>query len=171
MAWQVQIHRAKPNPAGKDKVYGQPIAKQLLGEWVDLKNVGDAAVSFSTLHLANAEFGPGCQLKRQAQIYWDGPATGILQPGEIVRVHTGRESDAWQMHPDDRSGVHHHAYANSGNFVLNNDCGDHLSVWWKTSGGEWKPEDSTSYDANPPEGQVLQRSGSKLVPVQSWAAR
>lgn len=163
MAWQIQITQAKPNPAGKDKSQSRPIAAQLLGEWVDLKNVGDAAVTLSTVHLAQSKFGPGCQLKERASIYWNGSSSMRLNPGEIVRVHTGREFESYMMHSEDKSGVHHHAYANNGNFVLNNDCGDNLSVWWQDSDKKWHQEDLASYDPYPPEGQVLRRVGAKLM--------
>ncbi len=165
MAWKIQITQAKPNPAGKDKSQSRPIPAQLLGEWVDLKNVGDAAVAFSTLHLSQSKFGPGCQLKEQASIYWNGTASLALSPGEIVRVHTGRESDSYLMTTEDRSGAHHHAYANSGNFILNNNCGDNLGVWWQGSDKQWHQDDAASYDPYPPEGQILRRVGAKLLPV------
>ncbi|HLP68343.1 MAG TPA: hypothetical protein VK181_12575 [Rhizobium sp.] len=164
MAWKIQVTQAKPNPAGKDTNRHAPIAQQLLAEWVDLKNIGDASVTLSTLHLTNVEFGPGCQLKKQAVVYWNGPSSITLRPGEVVRVHTGREYESWQMRQEDRNGVDHHAYANRGGFVLNNDCGDVIGVYWQ-SNGQWHCEDAASYDANPPEGQILVRSGSKLLPV------
>ncbi len=171
MAWQIQVTRAKPNPAGKDKSHGYPIPEQLLAEWVDLKNVGDAAVNLSTLHLADAQFGHACQLHKEAQIYWNGPSSVVLQTGETVRVHTGREVDAWRMQQEDRSGANYHSFANRGSFVLNNDCGDILSVWWQGQDQQWHREDAASYDPYPPEGQVLQRSGNKLVPAYSFASR
>lgn len=164
MSWKIQIAKAKPNPAGKDKSRDRPIAAQLLGEWVDLKNVGDAAVAFSTLNLSHSQFGPGCQLKERASIYWTGAASGTLSPGETVRIHTGRESESYLMAGEDRTGVNHHAYANSGSFVLNNDCGDNLGVWWQGTDKQWHQDDVTDYDAYPPEGHILRRVGSKLVP-------
>ncbi len=171
MSWQIQILRAKPNPAGKDSSHGRPIPQQLLAEWADLKNTGDAAVRLSSLHLANTQFGPACQIHKQAQIYWTGPASLTLQPGETVRVHTGRESEAWLMNQEDRLGVQYHAFANRGSFVLNNDCGDNLGVWWQAQDEKWHRDDAASYDPYPPEGQVLQRSGDKLVPAFIFAGR
>ena len=35
------IIKAKPNPAGKDRVSGITPKKQLAAEWVDFKNIGD----------------------------------------------------------------------------------------------------------------------------------
>ena len=85
-----------------------------------------------------------------------------LSPGQIVRVHTGRIRDAASMGATDQQGVNYHAYAEKGNFVLNNRCGDCLSVWWK-HGESWHKNDESAYAANPGEGKVLQRLGNGLV--------
>lgn len=165
MSWKIQIYRAKPNPTGKDKVKNHPIPSQLLAEWVDLSNVGDTGVKFSTLNLAHSEFAPGCQIKPNPTLYWKGDSDLVLMPNQIVRVHTGYYSQSHLMHPDDKSGVHYHAFAERGNFVLNNDCGDVISVWWK-SANEWHRDDYAGYASNPPEGQILYRNGDKLVPMR-----
>ena len=166
MSWQVQVSRAKPNPAGKDKSGNYPLAGQLLGEWVDLKNIGDQSVSLGTLYLAHQEFSGNCVAKDTFTIYWEGvkePVT-VLQSGQVVRIHTGRRSDAPHMHQEDASGVNHHAFADSGRFLLNNGCGDILSIWYKGTDGKFHSDDQASYDRNPPEGGVLVRVGAKLVP-------
>ena len=163
MSWKIQIYRAKPNPAGKDTSHGRPLAAQLLGEWVDLKNVGDGPAAISILYLSNTEFGPGCVVTQAAKNYWNGPSNGSIKPGEIARVHTGRSGDAWQMQAVDKEGVTHHFYAESGLFVLNNDCGDNLGLTWKTSEGKWLTDDAASYRPRPAEGKILQRIGSELV--------
>ncbi len=53
-------------------------------------------------------------------------------------------------------------YAEKGSFVLNNKCGDTLSVWWK-HGDNWHKDDEAGYRPNPQEGKVLQRVGDGLV--------
>lgn len=164
MSWQIQIYRAKPNPSGKDRPrYGQPDPRQLLAEWVDLKNVGDAGVNLSTLNLAHLQFDAQGNRLPNPVIYWTGPSSEVLSPGETVRVHTGKSSDSHQMLSEDRVGVEIHAFAESGNFVLNNKQGDELSVWWRTNESKWQEDDRASYYPNPPEGAVLLRSGQKLV--------
>jgi hypothetical protein len=162
MSWKIEIHRAKPNPAGKDKAGSFPIASQLLGEWVDLKNIGDAAVNLVSLNLAHREFDGNCVVKTASQIYWTGKSGVSLSPGQIVRIHTGRSQDAALMSAPDQQGVHHHAFADKGSFVLNNRCGDTLSVWWK-HGDNWNQDDTASYRPNPSEGKVLQRLGDGLT--------
>jgi len=136
----------------------------LLGEWVDLKNTGDASVSLSTLHVANNQFDANCRITNEAVIYWNGRSSDTLHVGKILRVHTGKSSDSALMKVEDKNGVDLHAYAERGNFALNNKCGDAITVWWKTtSDGKWHEEDRASYDANPTEGAVLVRSGRKLI--------
>ena len=177
MSWQIQITKAKPNPVGKDKSKWTPKPEQLLGEWADLKNVGDANVSLSAMHLAHREFSAGCVPKDAPVIYWNGPST-VLKVGETVRVHTGRSGDSWAMAAVDKSGVEHHAYGEKGSFVLNNDCGDALTVWWKDKDGKWHCDDSATYDVSPPEGAILyvQATSSSLArytplqPVETPAA-
>lgn len=165
MSWQILICRAKPNPAGKDRTpLGGPRQEQLLGEWVDLQNTGDASVNLSTLHLSNFEFLSGCVRKENPTIYWDGSADEKLAPNQILRVHTGKSLYSASMLNEDRNGVNLHAYAEKGNFVLNNKCGDILGVWWKDRDGKWHNEDTASYDPNPPEGAILRRIGPKLMP-------
>lgn len=64
MSWKILVYRAKPNPAGKDRAYGYPQQQQLLGEWVDLQNTGDASVSLSSLHLYHENFlSRECRIK------------------------------------------------------------------------------------------------------------
>ena len=165
MAWKIQINRAKPNPAGKDKSGNVPLAEQLLGEWVDLVNVGDGSVTLSSIHLSNLEFGTNCEPK-QSVIYWNGPSAITLKPNESVRVHTGRSRDLASIKAADRVGTTYRSFAERGLFVLNNRCGDTLTVWWKHD-GKWNMDDQASYLANPPEGAVLSRVASLLKATQT----
>lgn len=105
MSWKIEIHRVKPNPAGKDRVAGSAKPEQLLGEWVDLKNIGDASVSLATLQLANNEFDANCKVTKEAVIYWNGRSGDTLQAGKILRVHTGKSSDSAVLKPENRDGV------------------------------------------------------------------
>jgi len=163
MAWKILICRAKPNPAGKDRAGGYPRHEQLLGEWVDLRNTGDAAVVLSTIHLSNMQFSQNCIPNGQPNIYWNGSSNQTLAPGQILRVHTGKSTYSYLMSDEDKIGVDLHVYAEKGNFVLNNKCGDVLAVLWRYN-NEWRKEDGSFYDPNPPEGAILKRVGDKLVP-------
>ena len=165
MSWQIQIYRAKPNPAGQDRVFGIPQHQQLLGEWVDLKNIGDQAVYLSSIHLAHTTYySGGCNVKDKASIYWNGKGSDLLSSGQIVRIHTGKSAYYAYAPAQDKIGVHLHAFAEKGNFVLNNTCGDVLSVWYKGTEGDWHLDDEATYAPNLSNGQILIRSGSQLIP-------
>ena len=157
------IYRAKPNPAGKDTYQHRPLPRQLLGEWVDIYNDGSQAVSLGYCWLAHQEFTGNCVPKENFTIYWQGKPNETLRPGEVIRVHTGKQADASLMLDVDRAGVHLHSFAESGLFVLNNGCGDTLTIWTKDSAGRWVRLETASYGSNPPEGRILTRSGAKLV--------
>jgi len=165
MSKKILIYRAKPNPAGKDAVQHHTSPQQLLGEWVDLQNTSDTALNLGGFHLANREFDSRCIAKPAPVVYWFGDSRITLQRGEIVRIHTGKEVDSYSMLQADRQGVHYHSFANRGWFVLNNRCGDTISVWSKDSAGNYQSpaEDEASYDPNPPDGEILVRKGNKLV--------
>lgn len=165
----MQIVRTKPNPAGKDTAGHRPIHRQLLGEWVDLVNNSGGPVHLGGLHLANEHYDAHCTFTK-TQVYWSGRSDEVLPAGGIVRVHTGLRSEAYLMDAQDQLGVALHSYADSGLFVLNNRCGDRLSLWTKDAAGNWRQPafDTCAYAPNPPEGAVLVRVGDRLV-VQSTA--
>jgi len=151
------IQRAKPNPAGKDTNRHKPLAAQLLGETVDIENTDTKPVNLGKCRLAHTEFDAQGRAKPQPVIYWTGAAIE-LKPGEMVRIHTGKSKDVAEMHAEDKNGVHHHTYAESHSFVLNNKEGDKLYLYSETA-----LLDSASYDPAVGEGVTLIRKGDKLV--------
>lgn len=168
--WKIQIIRCKPNPAGKDRNYYGPHPSQLVGEWVDLKNIGDTSVNLSIINLFHREFNSNCTSTGWGH-YWGGNKFGELKPGQSLRIHTGKQSDFFHATAIDRTGVDMHQFAERSQFALNNRCGDTISVDWRNSEGKMVPEDSATYHPNPPEGAVLIRSGELLIPEYSSAYR
>lgn len=165
MSWLLKIKRAKPNPAGKDlDSHGNPKPEKLLGEWVDIYNEGDADANLNIIHLCHQEFLQNCVRKDNYAPYWNGNYGEVLKPGQSLRIHTGKKSFSYFMSSADAAGVNFHAYAEKGHFVLNNGCGDTISLFWKDNEDKWRQEDLTSYAPKPPEGAVLVRSGNLLVP-------
>lgn len=164
MSKLLQIFRAKPNPAGKDKAGSYPKPEQLLGEWVDIKNVGTESVPFSTMTLTHTLFNNYCQLTGKTETYYRGwnADTQELAPGQVFRVHTGSKYDENRMKIEDKAGRDWWDFANSDQFKLNNKCGDTIVVTWKDAYGR-DLQDAAEYDKNQPEGAVLVRSGTKLV--------
>ncbi len=157
----LQITQAKPNPAGKDKASNTPKPEQLLAEYVDTKNVGTEAVPFSTISLSNTLIDANCRNTNQTEVYWTG-GSDSLQPNKVIRIRTGNFKDKHLINPSDDIGNDWNSFANKDNFVLNNRCGDTITVAWINSLGS-RQSDTASYDANQPEGAILRRSGDKLV--------
>lgn len=164
MSKLLQVFRAKPNPAGKDKAGSYPKPEQLLGEWVDIKNVGTESVPFSTITLTHTLFNDNCQITGRTETYFRGSNSDSqsLAPGQVLRIHTGRKSDEARMKDDDKVDRDWWNFANSDHFKLNNKCGDTIVVTWKDTYGR-DLQDAAEYDKNQPEGAVLVRSGTKLV--------
>ena len=161
MSKVLEIIKAKPNPAGKDKVYGTPRPEQLLGEWVDIKNVGTEPIQFSKMSLLHTLFDNYCNNTGRVDPYWSG-GSEFLAVGQIIRVHTGRISDKHLMNPADGLGCNWHGYANRDNFVLNNSCGDIITIAWTNSFGSTQ-RDTVSYSRNQPEGAILERGKGLTV--------
>jgi len=160
------IISAKPNPLGKDRTSHGPIARQLLGEWVDIRNDGLAAISLADKGLAHLAYDQNGRVSGNPVIYWPGDRLITLLPGQTVRIHTGKRADALQADPADTTGATYHSYAEEPNFVLNNRYGDTITLWRKDAAGNWQAPfiDLASYAANPAEGQVLyRRQGSNLL--------
>lgn len=156
----LRIYQAKPNPAGK----GGSLRHQelLLGEWVDIENNGIELITFSRIQLHHTVFNERCQTRGETEKYWSAEGTGLLKPGQILRVHTGRHQDKGLMSDTDQDDADWHAYAESDDFVLNNGCGEIIVLTWQDEEGrEYK--DVASYAPHPPEDVILIRSGSQLI--------
>jgi hypothetical protein len=155
----LQITRIKPNPTGKDRNrYGQASAAQLAAEWVDFQNNGTGGVDLSPVELWHLAYHQG------QNPTWEKIMTfsGTLQPGKTVRVHSGSGPES-VLRDEDRRGADHHLFTGN-NYVWNNKEGDTPALFNRVSK---VTIDSASYDPNPPEGEVLVRSGSKLVPART----
>lgn len=155
---KLQIWRAKPNPAGKDKSNGKPSARQLNGEWAEIKNTSATEVDLTNLQLSHTLYDENGNPEPKPEVYWTAKKGLKLSGNEVLRVHTGHEADG--LDSDDSTGADVHAYAEHGNFKLNNKEGDHLYLNRATP-------DSAYYDPNVREGAVLTRVGEKLVDIQA----
>ena len=166
MSKALQITQAKPNPFGKDKTSsGQSKPEQLLGEWVDVKNIGTEPIQFSSMTLNHTLFDSTCQTTNRTEKYWWGGDKQLL-PGQVIRIHTGNFKDKHLMAEADKVGVEWHGYADRDNFVLNNRCGDRIFVIWPDANGR-TASDVTYYRPDPPEGAVLRRRGDVLEPISA----
>jgi hypothetical protein len=149
----LQITQEKPNPAGKDKAGDIPKPEQLLAEWVDIKNVGIEAVPVSSISLSHTLFDRKWRNTNQTEVYRTG-GNESLQPNKAVRVRTGNFKDKNLINPSDDTGNDWNSFANKDNFVLNNRCGDTITVVW-TNAVESKLSDTAPYDANQPKARFF----------------
>jgi hypothetical protein len=166
MSLSLKILQSKPNPRGKERKDGtmtQAILPELLlGEWVDIENNGIELITFSRIQLHHSLFNDLCQTRGETEKYWCAEGTGLLKPGQILRIHSGRHHDRNLMSEADEGDVDWHAYAEREDFVLNNRCGEVIVLTWQDEEGrEYK--DVASFAPHPPEGEILKRSDNQLV--------
>jgi alpha-ketoglutarate-dependent taurine dioxygenase len=138
------ITKATPNPAGKDRTPLHQVSNaQLNGEWLEFKNASQKNLSLDGVHLDHNTFDAYCRKTGEAVLVtFKGP----LATGKSFCVHTGSGQEYWE-------GDVYHVYANHGNFVWNNRCGDTAYLRTATNGLiDW-----ANYDPNPGEGAVLLR--------------
>ena len=159
----LRISQAKPNPAGKDDAtVVMPQPEQLLGEWIDVENIGTESITFSLIQLHHTLFNDLCQTRGQTELYWSAEGTGLFKPGQVLRIHTGRQRDKSHLAAVDEEGADWHAYAERDGFVLNNRCGDIVVVSWQDEEGR-SYKDAASYAPNPPADAILKRIDNKLI--------
>jgi hypothetical protein len=96
------------------------------------------------------------------ELYWIGDNGDFLKPGQVLRVHSGRRDDAYQMSAEDQAGADWHGYAESSHYILNNRCGDKIVLSWQDSTDQIC-QDWACYAPNPPENLILKRSGNLLT--------
>ena len=156
----LQITQAKPNPAGKGS--GASAPEQLLGEWVDVKNVGNDSVRFSTIQLRHSLFDERCHATGLSELYWQGGNEDFLKPGQVLRIHAGRQIDSGSMPVEDQTDSDWHGYTEAEEFMLNVGCGDKIIAAWRDA-FDRSFQDWVCYAPHPPEGAILTRSGNRLT--------
>jgi len=152
----LSISKCKPNPLGKDSFAGDIPNSQLAGEWADFYNFSQASLSLDKIELHHWAY-TSAKPDGEWRLYSD--FSGTLPPGGIVRVHSGGNVDLKFLKPIDVSGADYHVFSGKG-YVLNNDKPDRLGLW-DLEKRQWI--DLAKYNAYPPEGKILVRSGEYLV--------
>ena len=152
------VSKAKPNPVGKDRTRtGGASSVQLAGEWVDIKNTGNAGASLGGVGLYHKAYSTDGTWKWELVVML--PATFTLPAGETLRVHSG-SGPVSVLREEDKIGCQWHMFTHRDNYVWNNDYGDTALLWVPA---DKTTIDSASYDPYPPEGVVLVRVGDKLI--------
>lgn len=85
---------------------------------------------------------------------------GTLYSGRTVRVHSGSGPES-AIRQEDSAGADYHLFTMR-DYVWNNRQGDSPTLFDTTLN---QNVDQASYNPHPPEGQVLVRSGNKLIPA------
>jgi hypothetical protein len=160
----LQTVRLKPNPSGKDRSRFGASAAQLGGEWADIKNVGQRPVDMTGIKLFHVAYSGSYDNGTWAQVI--NFTQGVLGVGQSVRVHSGSGPES-ALRAEDRAGVDFHVFTNRDVYTWNNDRGDRAAI----GRTDRDLTDQASYDAYPPEGDVLQRVGNMLVPSHVAAGR
>jgi hypothetical protein len=157
----LQISQLKPNPAGKDRTrFGPGSPTQLAGEWVDVKNTGTAPINLENVELNHKAFSPQDPAGRwQAVMVFPKFS---LPAGNVVRVHSGKHRDVSVIGAADQAGADYHAFTGADAYIWNNRDGDTAALW---DVAQQKWIDGAAYDPNSPEGVILVRLGSKLIPL------
>ena len=141
---ELYITKATPNPAGKDHAAGRPPTNdQLNGEWLEFKNTTQRVLSLDDIRLVHNTFNNYCTKTGEATFV---NFKGGVAAGKSIRVHSGSGQGWWE-------GDVYHFYADHGNFVWNNKCGD--TAFLRNPANQ--NLDWASYAPNPGEGAVLLR--------------
>ncbi len=156
---KITISAAKPNPSGKDLIGALAPISQLHGEWVDIRNDAYQAVNLEQLSVYDKTFDNNCVVQGNREIY-RFPNRFVLQPNEIVRIHSGRTVPISQLKQQDYEGANYHVFTESSYYVLNNKCGDTLALYADNGRTCW---DKTSYRPCPIEGKILKRVADYLI--------
>ena len=151
----LKIVRAKPNPAGKDRLGAFTPHAQLAGEWIDIQNTSSSSLNIGGLQVYNIAYTlTGPQWREVTQF-----PNFTLPPTSILRLHSGGTLNNNQMHPVDISGANYHFFTGK-NYVWNNNKPDQPTLFNPQSKVN---VDQTSYNAPVTEGKILNRNGTALV--------
>jgi hypothetical protein len=155
----LQVIKAKPNPAGKDKT-GRFLlsSKQLGAEWIDIKNIGTAGQSLKNIQIYHVVYRDGSVEWELLKDFDNFESTPALPVGTIARIHSG-SGPLTILDPEDVQGANRHFFTGKG-YVWNNNEIDRPMIWDKA---KEVVVDQTYYDAPVPDGKILVRVNNKLI--------
>jgi hypothetical protein len=160
----IRVVQLKPNPAGKDSL-GLAFAAQLAAEWVDVRNDAKTAFDVSRLSMFHRAYAGASSNWQWGSVIASGAEfTGFLQPGQVLRIHSGRVRELGVIRAEDRVGADLHGFTGRDAYIWNNSQGDMAAIWNAIAKVFI---DQAEYLPYPPEGTVLVRSGDLLVPGAS----
>lgn len=155
----LQVIKAKPNPAGKDKAGRFLLSnKQLGAEWIDIKNTGTAGQSLKDMQIYHVVYRNGGTEWGLLKDFNGSELITALPVGTIMRIHSG-SGPLSVLSIEDAQGANRHFFTGKG-YVWNNDKIDRPMIWDKV---KEVVVDQTYYDAPVPDGKILVRVNNKLI--------
>jgi hypothetical protein len=155
----LQIIKAKPNPAGKDRSPRLLTTQSSLGaEWIDIKNIGSVGYSLKNIQIYHVAY---VNDKAEWKLLKDFNSALLipgLPSGIVMRIHSG-SGPLSVLLPEDVQGASRH-YFTGKNYVWNNDKIDRPMIYDSKND---KIIDQTYYDAPVADGKFLVRINDKLV--------
>ena len=149
------IVAAQPNPPGRDGARpGYAANATLNAEWIEFAAQATRNLNGDVLY--HETYGAGCVRTGTSTLVTFGAIQ--LQPGQRVRVCTGRGANQWV-------GSTLYVYLNRDWFVWNNDCGDRATLGFQST-----VIDSARYAPRPPEGVLNRALGTDRLEPAARAA-
>jgi hypothetical protein len=154
----LQSVRIKPNPFGKDRSKRGASAIQLAAEWVDMKNVTSGTLDLSGVFVRHIGYSPA-HPSGQWDVVFQFPKGSTLKAGEIVRIHSGKQTNIAMINQNDVDGANWHYFTGVDNYVWNNDKNDCVNLSMSLPTTHF---DQACYAAPVAEGAILIRNGDRL---------
>ena len=155
----LQVIKAKPNPAGKDRVPRLLTTQSRLGaEWIDIKNIGSVGHSLKNIQIYHVAYINGKAEWKLLKDFNSALLIPALPSGIIMRIHSGN-GPLSALLPEDVQGASRH-YFTGKNYVWNNDKIDRPMIYDSNSKNII---DQTYYDSFPEDGRILERHNDKLI--------
>jgi hypothetical protein len=153
----LRIAKAKPNPAGKNRLALLPLnPSQLAAEWLDIRNISTMTVNLKGVALTN---------RRTVVMEF---AHLLLAPNQTFRVHSGKDRGGSVIRAVDKLAAEIHVFTGIDEYIWDNWNGDTAALW----DVQRKLIDGASYAPDPPEGAMLVRVGCQLlVPASMYYCR
>lgn len=155
----LQVIKAKPNPAGKDRRGRLLISQtQLGGEWVDIKNISTLNYPLKFIKIYHLAYTNGISKPALLKDFSRTIFNLVLPPGGVMRIHSGNGPESLLL-PIDKQGANIHYFTRK-NYVWNNDKTDKPIIY---DSKNKKTIDYAYYDPFPGDGKILTRVGNKLI--------
>lgn len=155
----LQVIKAKPNPAGKDRSPRLLTTQSRLGaEWIDIKNIGSVGYSLKNIQIYHLAYTNGSAKPALLKDFSRTIFNLVLPPGSVMRIHSGNGPESLLL-PIDKQGANIHYFTRK-NYVWNNDKTDKPMIY--DSKNE-KIIDQTYYDSPVVDGKILVRVNGKLI--------